>query len=95
MDDQQYCRLCVNHTWMIVTQPIGFIVAIIGLIGKLELPPFDAPEAEQEIVSGALSEYSGRDLDYLKSHKKCGTCHWSCLITVFYLGGIVNPLLFP
>ena len=45
--------------WMILTQPIGFVVALIGLMGKLELPPFDAPEAETEIVSGALTEYSG------------------------------------
>jgi len=31
--------------WFIVTQPVGFLVALIGLMGKLELPPFDAPEA--------------------------------------------------
>jgi NADH-quinone oxidoreductase subunit H len=49
-----------EHVWMIVTQPLGFLVALIGLMGKLELPPFDAPEAETEIVSGALTEYSGR-----------------------------------
>jgi NADH-quinone oxidoreductase subunit H len=48
-----------NHLWMIFTQPVGFVIAIIGLMGKLELPPFDAPEAETEIVSGALTEYSG------------------------------------
>ena len=41
-----------EHLWMIVTQPLGFLVALIGLMGKLELPPFDAPEAETEIVSG-------------------------------------------
>ena len=29
---------------MLLTQPIGFVVALIGLMGKLELPPFDAPE---------------------------------------------------
>lgn len=51
-----------SNLWMILTQPIGFIVVIIGLMGKLEFPPFDAPEAETEIVSGALTEYSGRGL---------------------------------
>src|SRR5271157_694409 len=35
-----------THIWMIVMQPIGFVVAIVGLMGKLELPPFDSPEAE-------------------------------------------------
>ena len=42
--------------WLLVTQPFGFIVAVIGLIGKLEIPPLDAPEAETEIVAGALTE---------------------------------------
>ena len=46
-----------GNLWMLVTQPIGFLVALVGLMGKLELPPFDAPEAETEIVSGALTEY--------------------------------------
>ena len=36
---------------MALLQPVGFVIAIIGLMGKLELPPFDAPEAETEIVS--------------------------------------------
>ena len=31
--------------WLILIQPLGFIVALIGLMGKLEMPPFDAPEA--------------------------------------------------
>ena len=48
-----------NH-WLILTQPLGFIVALVGLMGKLEMPPFDAPEAHTEIVAGALTEYSGR-----------------------------------
>ncbi len=58
---------------MIVTQPFGFLVALVGLMGKLELPPFDAPEAETEIVAGALTEYSGRGL---ASSASAGT--WSC-----------------
>jgi NADH-quinone oxidoreductase subunit H len=35
-----------THTWILLTQPIGFVISLIGLMGKLELPPFDAPEAE-------------------------------------------------
>src|SRR5665648_316954 len=44
-----------DNLWLIIAQPIGFIVAIIGLLGKLEMQPFDAPEAETEIVAGALT----------------------------------------
>lgn len=80
--------------WMIVTQPIGFLVAIIGLMGKLELPPFDAPEAETEIVSGALTEYSGRGLALFKIGRSVELVIGLSMVSAFYLGGLTNPLEF-
>jgi NADH-quinone oxidoreductase subunit H len=82
-----------NH-WMIFIQPIGFIIALIGLMGKLELPPFDAPEAETEIVAGALTEYSGRGLALFHIGKSVELVVGVSLVTAFYLGGIGNPLIF-
>jgi NADH-quinone oxidoreductase subunit H len=83
-----------EHLWMIVTQPIGFLVALVGLMGKLELPPFDAPEAETEIVSGALTEYSGRGLAYFRLGRDIELLIGLTLISAFYLGGLGNPLHF-
>ena len=83
-----------EHVWMIVTQPIGFVVALVGLMGKLELPPFDAPEAETEIVSGALTEYSGRGLAYFRLGRDIELLVGLTLISAFYLGGLANPLHF-
>jgi NADH-quinone oxidoreductase subunit H len=80
--------------WMALTQPIGFVVALIGLMGKLELPPFDAPEAETEIVKGALTEYSGRGLALFQMAKSVELVVGLTLIAAFYLGGIGNPLDF-
>lgn len=83
-----------DNIWMIIAQPIGFIVALIGLMGKLELPPFDAPEAETEIVAGALTEYSGRGLALFHIGKNVELVIGLTLIVIFYLGGISNPLEF-
>jgi NADH-quinone oxidoreductase subunit H len=83
-----------SHMWMIVSQPIGALVAIIGLMGKLELPPFDAPEAETEIVSGALTEYSGRGLAIFHIGKDVELVIGLTLVSAFYLGGLSNPLYF-
>lgn len=83
-----------DHTWMILTQPIGFLVALVGLMGKLELPPFDAPEAETEIVSGALTEYSGRGLALFRLGKNVELVIGLTLVSAFYLGGLSNPLWF-
>ena len=76
-----------NH-WLIFTQPVGFLVALIGLMGKLELPPFDAPEAETEIVAGALTEYSGRGLAMFKIGKSVELIVGLSLVSAFYLGGL-------
>lgn len=83
-----------DNIWMILAQPIGFIVALVGLMGKLELPPFDAPEAETEIVAGALTEYSGRGLALFHIGKNVELVVGLTLIIIFYLGGIANPLEF-
>ncbi|MEA4906935.1 MAG: complex I subunit 1 family protein [Anaerolineaceae bacterium] len=83
-----------SHLWLIVAQPIGFVVALVGLMGKLELPPFDAPEAETEIVSGALTEYSGRGLALFRLGKNVELVIGLTLVSAFYLGGLANPVTF-
>ncbi len=83
-----------TNTWLVLLQPLGFIVAMIGLMGKLELPPFDAPEAETEIVAGALTEYSGRGLALFKLGKSVELIVGLTLVAAFFLGGINNPLDF-
>lgn len=83
-----------QNLWMIVTQPIGFCVALIGLMGKLELPPFDAPEAETEIVAGAMTEYSGRGYALFRIGKDVELVIGLTLVSAFYLGGLSNPLEF-
>ncbi len=80
--------------WMFLLQPVGFVIALIGLMGKLELPPFDAPEAETEIVAGALTEYSGRGLALFHIGKSVELVVAISLVTAFYLGGVGNPLIF-
>ena len=80
-------RYAQTH-WIVITQPIGFIVALIGLMGKLELPPFDSPEAETEIVAGALTDYSGRGLAIFKMGKSIELIVGITLVSAFYLGGL-------
>jgi NADH-quinone oxidoreductase subunit H len=79
-----------SQHWMILTQPVGFVVALIGLMGKLELPPFDAPEAETEIVAGALTEYSGRGLAFFHLGSAVELIIGLTLVSSFFLGGLTN-----
>jgi NADH-quinone oxidoreductase subunit H len=79
---------------MAISQPVGFVIALIGLMGKLELPPFDSPEAETEIVAGALTEYSGRGLAIFKLGKSIELIVGITLVASFYLGGVHGLLPF-
>jgi len=44
----------------------GFIIYFIALLGLLEQPPFNIPDAEQEIVYGFYTEYSGTNYFFLQ-----------------------------
>jgi NADH-quinone oxidoreductase subunit H len=83
-----------SERWLLLAQPLGFLVAVVGLMGKLELAPFDAPEAETEVVAGALTEYSGRGLALFRLGKAVEMVIGLTLIAAFYLGGVTNPLMF-
>ena len=43
-------------------QPVGFGLAIVGLIGKLKRDPLDIPKAKSEVIAGSLTEFSGSKL---------------------------------
>lgn len=79
---------------LLFTQPVGFIMVLIGLMGKLELPPFDSPEAQTEIVAGALTEYSGRGLALFRLGRHVELFLGLTLVASFYMGGIANPIEF-
>lgn len=48
--------------WGALIQPLGFVLAVIGLIGKLKRDPLDIPKAKSEVVAGPLTDFSGRKL---------------------------------
>lgn len=44
----------------------GFLLYFVALLGLLDQPPFNIPDAEQEIVYGFYTEYSGTNYFLLK-----------------------------
>nr|YP_010313111.1 NADH dehydrogenase subunit A [Bellevalia paradoxa]ULM63413.1 NADH dehydrogenase subunit A [Bellevalia paradoxa] len=73
--------------WNLWRQPIGFVVFLISSLAECERLPFDLPEAEEELVAGYQTEYSGIKyaLFYLASYLNLLVS--SLFITILYLGG--------
>nr|YP_009759371.1 NADH dehydrogenase subunit 1 [Monstera adansonii]QIQ48571.1 NADH dehydrogenase subunit 1 [Monstera adansonii] len=73
--------------WNLWRQPIGFLVFLISSLAECERLPFDLPEAEEELVAGYQTEYSGikYGLFYVASYLNLLVS--SLFVTVFYLGG--------
>nr|YP_009155006.1 NADH dehydrogenase subunit 1 [Gentiana straminea]YP_009155091.1 NADH dehydrogenase subunit 1 [Gentiana crassicaulis]YP_009257050.1 NADH-plastoquinone oxidoreductase subunit 1 [Gentiana tibetica]YP_009420212.1 NADH dehydrogenase subunit 1 [Gentiana macrophylla]YP_009521356.1 NADH dehydrogenase subunit 1 [Gentiana dahurica]YP_009521441.1 NADH dehydrogenase subunit 1 [Gentiana siphonantha]YP_009521526.1 NADH dehydrogenase subunit 1 [Gentiana officinalis]YP_010230636.1 NADH-plastoquinone oxid len=73
--------------WNLWRQPIGFIIFLISALAECERLPFDLPEAEEELVAGYQTEYSGIKfgLFYLASYLNLLVS--SLFVTIIYFGG--------
>jgi NADH-quinone oxidoreductase subunit H len=80
-----------HNLWLVFLQPIGFIVALVGLQAKLERTPFDIPEAETEIVAGPWTELTGRRLALMHLTTEISLVVGSALIAALFLGGPLLP----
>ncbi len=80
-----------DHLWFLALQPIGFVVALIGLQAKLERTPFDIPEAETELVAGPWTELTGRKLALMRLTVDMALVTGSALIAALFLGGPTLP----
>lgn len=67
---------------------IGFIIAVLCIQGKLGLVPFDAPEADQELMGGVLTEYSGAPLAIFKLTKAMMLSVLAVFFAVLFFGGM-------
>ena len=71
--------------WGFFLQPVGFFMFLAASIAENKRIPFDAPEAESELVAGYFTEYSGL---------KFGMFFMSEFIEMVTIGAIVTILFF-
>ena len=73
--------------WYAFAQPLGFLVFMVASFAEAARLPFDLPEAEQELVGGYHTEYSGIKLLLFLVAEFLHMITAAFLIVIMFLGG--------
>jgi NADH-quinone oxidoreductase subunit H len=82
-----------HSIWYVVPQAVGFIIFFIGGVAETSRAPFDLPEAEQELVAGYHTEYSGMRWGLFQMAEYVNMITLSGLAITLFLGGWHFPFL--
>ena len=81
--------------WFIFPQFFGFMIFLIAVIAETRRAPLDLPEAEQELVAGFHTEYSGMKFGMFFVGEYIGVTLSSAIIVTLFFGGWLGPWLPP
>ncbi|MDR7521995.1 MAG: NADH-quinone oxidoreductase subunit NuoH [Armatimonadota bacterium] len=82
-----------QRLWFVVTQPVAFLLFLIGGVAETNRAPFDLPEAEQELIAGFHTEYGGFKFAMFYAGEYLGIVTMSLLTATLFLGGWHGPVL--
>jgi NADH-quinone oxidoreductase subunit H len=78
-------------TWNIIRQPLTFILFLVAAFAETNRAPFDLPEAEQELVGGYHTEYTGMRYAWFMNGEYAAMFTMSAILTTLFLGGWTLP----
>lgn len=80
-----------EYWWNIFRNPIAAVIFIVAAFAEANRTPFDLVEAEQELVGGFHTEYSGMKFGMFFLAEYMHVMIGSMLITTFFFGGYYLP----
>lgn len=79
----------------ILVQPVSFVLFFVSALAEIKRIPFDLPEAENELVAGYHTEYSGMRFGLFFLGEYITMVMMGSLVAVFFWGGWRGPFLPP
>ena len=76
-----------DGTWMVVYQPVAFVLFLIAGFAETNRTPFDLLEHEAEIISGYVTEYSGMRWGLFFIGEYANMITVAVIASVVFLGG--------
>ncbi len=76
-----------REIWYVVPQFVGFLTFFVAGIAETNRAPFDLPEAEQELVAGYHTEYSGMRWGLFQMAEYINMITLAALTVTLFLGG--------
>lgn len=77
--------------WFFIKQPLGFVIFLLAVLAEVNRAPFDMPEAEQELVGGYHTEYSGMKFALFFMAEYIKMIAVSAIAATVFLGGYGGP----
>jgi NADH-quinone oxidoreductase subunit H len=76
-----------QHTWLFWLQPVGLVLFYIAGVAENNRAPFDLPEAENELVAGFHTEYSGMKFAFFFLAEYIAMIVVSAMVVTVFFGG--------
>lgn len=77
--------------WLIVVQPVAFIIFFICGLAEAGRSPFDLPETENELIAGFATEYGGMKFGLFFGAEYVHMIVLSFITATIFLGGWAGP----